>query len=150
MSAVPKNSFLPAFVATTGVKAESGPNGVLLASGTTYYIPFGGDASPFNAIHFQWDAAIILTSVEAELACNPDASPYSAAAGDYVKTNTVGAGNLLDASSGTVTALTLSAIAGGTAGGAMFHLANGARRGRLKVVVAGTGGMVKAFAHGKA
>lgn len=142
--------FLPFFVATTGVKVDSGPNGCTLANGTTYYVGFGGEESPYEGVHFQWDNAIIITSVEVELACNKDVLLYSAVAGEWVKTNTVGPFGLLDASSGTVTALTLSAIAGGTAGGAMWHLINGAKRGRLKVAVAGTGGAVKASAHGKA
>ena len=41
------------------------------------------------------------------------------------------------------------AVAGGTAGGAMWHVDTAARRTRLKVVVGGTGGEVRVATWGK-
>jgi|SRR6187551_3098129 len=146
---IPLSKYLP-FVSAAGAKLEGGSAGSALVNGTTYYVGFGGEEAPFLDIHFQWDAVIIITSVEVELSCNPDAALNSVVLGEWVKTNLVSASAALEASSGTVTALTLSAIAGGTMGGAIWHLITGSKRGRLKVVVAGTGGSCKAMGHGKA
>jgi hypothetical protein len=122
-------------------------NGVLLASGTTYYVPVGIDAATFIEAMLQWDAAIILTSVEVETTNNPDVALWSTVAGEWTKRNLVGAFGSLDAAAG-VTALTL-AVAGGTAGSAMWSLRNGALRTRLKIIVAGTGGRAICTANGK-
>lgn len=141
------NPYLPVFTAA-GVKTEAGPNGAALTNGVTYYVPFGIDAATLIDVMVQWDAAIVLTSVEVETSCNPDATVYSTTAGEWVKRNVVGTFGVLDAAAG-VTALTL-AVAGGSAGGATWSLSNGALRGRLKVVVGATGGTMKFTANGKA
>jgi hypothetical protein len=133
-----------------GTPVDSGKLGAALVSGATYYALVGVDAAHIIEAMLQWDAAIIITSVEVETTNNPDALNYSTTVGEWVKRNTVGALGLLEASSGTVTALTLSAIAGGTAGGATWTLRNGALKTRLKIVVAGTGGRVIATGNGKA
>ncbi len=142
-------AYLPVYHSDGTKQPDHNNNGVVLANGTTYYVPFGGEASTLNDVHIQWDAAIILTSVEVEFSCNPDVNPWTGTAGEFVKNNLVGAFGSLQASSGTVTALTL-AVAGGTAGGAVWNVAVGARRGRLKVVVGATGGRMKFTTNGKA
>jgi hypothetical protein len=132
-----------------GAELASSKNGVTLASGTTYYVPFGGDSAVVIDVHAQWDATLVITSIEVENSCNPDATIFSVVAGEWVKDNLVGAFGSVQAVNGTVTALTV-AVAGGTAGGCVYHLLTGARRGRLKVVVGGTGGVAKFTSHGKA
>ena len=139
--------YLPVYT-TAGVKTESGPNGAVLAPSTTYYVPFGCDAATFIDVMAQWDATIVVTSVEVETTNNPAATLYSTTLGEWIKRNLVGTFGSLDAAAG-VTALTL-AIAGGTAGAAMWSLSNGALKGRLKVVVGLTGGTMKFSANGKA
>lgn len=142
--------YLPVFDAAGVKQPDHNNNGVALTNGTTYYVPFGGEASPLQDVHVQWDAAIILTSIEVEYACNPDVLPNSAVGGEWVKTNTVGPFSQVDAVGGGVpTALTV-AVAGGTVGGCNFHLMMGSRKGRLKVVVGGTGGRMKFTTNGKA
>ncbi len=124
---------------------ELGRGAFTLASGTTYYFPIAcGDARNVS-VHLQCDAAIILTSATIE-DCNfpeVDVTNYSSTAGHWIdedpSTAFVGlVGTGYTHSSGVV------AVAGGAAGGAMWHVADvGARRMRLKVVVGGTGGEVR-------
>lgn len=131
--------------------ATFGRGGFTLASGTTYFYPIGGQSAEVSAVHVQWDAAIILTSVTVEDSNFPesDVAHHSVAAGDWIDEDpttafvgTVGAG--VTVTNGVV------AVAGGQQGGAMFHVADtGSRRTRLKVVVAGTGGNVRVAAWGK-
>lgn len=143
-------AFLPVFHSDSTKQPDHNDAGVLLANGVTYYVPFGGEASPLQDVHVQWDAAIILTSIEVEYACNPAPAVFSAVVGEWVKTNAVGPFSQVDAVGGGVpTALTV-AVAGGTVGGCNFHLIMGSRRGRLKVVVGGTGGRMKFTTNGKA
>lgn len=141
--------------------------GVTLASGTTYYFPVGASKAPVPAeaplvaIHIRGDAAIIAT-LTIEDSCfsagqdpvtgrgNVDVSDFASTLGYWIQENpstaivgTSGTGWV--ATAGTV------AVAGGTAGGAIFHVGNlGSRRLRLKVVVGGTGGLVRVAVHGKA
>lgn len=141
-------------------------NGVTLASGTTYYFPCGSPKSPVpaestsNTVQVRWDAAIIITSIQIETTI----FPATLSPGDYR-----GAAQLTDSDTtagywllqnpptayvpcvgGTPTAMTV-AVAGGSAGGCEFDLGNlAARRIRVKIVVAGTGGVVRVGVHGKA
>lgn len=130
---------------------EFGRGAYTLSSGTTYYYPIGGADSPVTSAHVQWDAAIVITSITIE-DCNmqpADVTDYSATAGEWIDEDpstafvgTVGSG--ASVTNGVV------ANSGGAAGGCMFHVAdNGARRIRLKVVVAGTGGELRVSAWGK-
>jgi hypothetical protein len=141
--------------------------GVTLASGTTYYFPVGAPKSPVPAeaplvaIHIRGDAAIIATitvedsvfpagSSPVDGRGNPDVTDFDGTAGNWIPENPSTA---IVGTSGTgwvATAATV-AVAGGTAGGAIFHVGNlGSRRLRLKVVVGGTGGKVRVGVHGKA
>jgi len=131
---------------------EFGRGSYTLASGTRYFYVIGGADAPFNSIHFQWDASIIITSLTVE-DCNfppvargdgaggaGDVSDFSVAAGDWIDEDpstafvgTVGAG--VTVTSGVV------AVAGGAQGGCMFHVVDtGARRTRVNMLVGGTGG----------
>jgi len=139
--------------------------GCTLASGTTYYFPFGGQRSPVPAetplvtVQLRWDAAIIMT-VTVETTVFPatpqgsdprgpaQVSDFETTAGFWLQQNPSTA--YVPATGGTPTAMTV-AVAGGSAGGCEFDMGNlGARRGRIKIVVAGTGGVVRCGVHGKA
>lgn len=123
-----------------------------LSSGSTYYYPLPDwpQLATLSA-HVQWDASIILTSITIEDSnfALVDAPNHSSVAGDWIDEDpgtafvgTVGAG--ASQSSGVV------AVAGGAAGGCMFHVGgSGSARIRLKVVVAGTGGVVRVAAGGR-
>jgi len=147
------------------------PLGVLLANGTTYYIPLtdsGGTQDATGPIsqagsvgaHILWDAAIIAT-VTIEV-CNftqtiqgagsgTDITDSDATAGHWVQWNPVfGASNYGNTTAGGVLTNYSLAIAGGTAGGAVFGFPDsGFRRYRIKIVVGGTGGRIRVRPHGK-
>ncbi len=116
----------------------------------TYYYPIGGQDASVLGIQIQWDAAAALTTVSVEDTCFPEseASNYSEVAGVWIDedptTAFVGV-----VSAGTTVSNGVVAHTAGAAGGAMFHVSGtGARRTRLKVVVA-TGGEVRVAAWGK-
>lgn len=144
------NPYLPVYSAA-GVKLEAGPEGVLLASGTTYYVGIGGEEAPLQSVHIQGvTAALILTSVEVEDSNNPDATIVSSTAGEWIKENPSTA-YVAYVGTGWLATLAVVSAAGTGAGGAMIHLGNtGAKRTRLRVVVGGTGGYAKFMGHGKA
>jgi hypothetical protein len=139
--------------------------GCTLANGTTYYFPFGAQRSPVPAetplvsVQLRWDASIIATiTVETTLfpatfqGGDPrgpaQVSDFETTAGFWLQQNASTA--YVPATGGTPTAMTV-AVAGGSAGGCEFDLGNlGARRGRIKVVVGGTGGVMRCAVHGKA
>lgn len=140
------NPYLPAYK-SDGSKLEAGPRGMLLANGTTYYVPLGGgDEALVESLHVQWDNAAILT-ITIEDTNNPDVSLVSATAGEWIQENPTTA--YVGATGGTPTNLTV-AVAGGTQGGCMIHLGNiGSLRARAKVAVGGTGGTVNFCSHAK-
>lgn len=149
MSAIPHspNPYLTAFK-SDGTKLDSSAGGVALVAATTYYVPLGGVSSALiDSVHVAWDALAILT-ITVEDSNNPDATVFSAALGEWIQENpstsyVAGSGGF------SVVNLTVS-VAGGTAGGCLIHLGNlGALRGRLKVVVGGTGGQIKLYGHAK-
>lgn len=140
--------------------------GCTLASGTTYYFPFGAQHSPVPAetpltdVQVRWDNAAILTiTIETTLfpatlqAQDPRAgavqlSDFDATAGFWLLQNPTTA--YVPVTGGTATNMTVS-VAGGAAGGCDFNLGNlGPRRGRVKIVVGGTGGLVRVGVWGKA
>ncbi len=141
--------------------------GCTLTSGTTYYVPLGAPKSPtpaecaLNTVQVRWDAAIILTSVQIETTIFPATSSpgdgrgptllsdFDATAGYWLLQNPTTA--YVPVTGGTQTPSTMTVtVAGGSAGGCEFDLGNfGARRARVKIVVAGTGGVVRVGAHGK-
>lgn len=133
--------------------------GVTLANGITYMFPFGGAESPLESIHCKWDAAIIITSITIE-DCNFPKRADGAGGVDVADDDTT-AGSWIDEDPSTAFVGTVGAgttvvngvvgVPGGAAGGCMFHLGNfGARRGRIKVVVGATGGLLRVWGHGKA
>lgn len=120
-----------------------------LAAGT-WLIPLGGQDCPIHSAHCQWDANFVATGITVE-DCDAepaDVSDVSVFAGDWIDEDpstafvgTVGAG--VTVTNGVV------AVAGGAAGGCMFHIADtGARRTRLRVVV-GTQGIFRCSSWGK-
>jgi hypothetical protein len=142
--------------------------GVTLASGTTYYFPIGAPKAPvpaesiISSIHVRGDSAIICAITIEDCNFGATRSPgdgrgdvdvsdfeLASTAGNWIPENpssasvgTVGAGWV-------ATGATVN-VAGGAAGGCMFHVGNmGSRRLRLKIVVAGTGGKVRVGVHGK-
>jgi hypothetical protein len=137
--------------------------GCLLLANTVYYFPFAMKDSGVNSVHMQWDANIILTSAIIEDSNLPayfggaetvDVTDYSAALGAWMQENpTTSYVTVTDSTGGTGGATVTNgsiAVAGGTAGGAMYNIsAIGSRRGRLHVVVAGTGGVLRVHTHGK-
>lgn len=138
-------------VQQTESATEFGRGTYTLASSSTYLFPIGGADSPVTSAHCQWDAAIVITSITVE-DCNmhtTEVTDYSTTAGHWIDEDpttafvgVVGAG--VSQTNGVV------AATGGALGGCMFHIAdNGARRLRLKVVVAGTGGEFRCAAWGK-
>ena len=139
--------YLPIFQ-SNGTMLPAGRNGVTLANNATFYVGFGVEGALIQSVHLQWDAALILTAVTVEDSNNPDAAITSSTAGEWIQEDPAtayvgGLGNL------TVTNLTL-AVAGGAAGGAMIHLGNlGSLRQRLKLVVGGTGGVIKITGHAR-
>lgn len=139
--------------------------GCTLVSGTTYYFPFGAQHSPVPAeaplttFQVRWDAAIIMT-VTVETTVFPSTvqpgdprgpaqlSDFDTTAGYWLQQNPSSA--YVPVVGGSVTNMTVT-VPGGSAGGAEFDLGNlGARRGRIKMVVAGTGGVVRGGVWGKA
>lgn len=142
--------------------------GVTLASGTTYYFPLGAQHAPvpaevgLNCIGMRWDAAIVITTFTFEdtvwpLTVTPqdprgaiDVSDFDAVLGNWMPENPPGA-YISGSGTGGLTATLLSGtVAGGTVGGTTIHLGNfGAKRGRIKVIVGGTGGKVRLGVHGK-
>lgn len=147
--------------------------GCTLASGTTYYVPFAAQhaptpsETPYLELALRWDAAAILTVTIESTVYSPfsvgttvngpvllsDFHDSSTAPGFWVPetATSLPAAQYLGSGTGgaTFTAPSL-AVAGGTAGGGIFRLFNyGSRRGRLKVVVGGTGGVVRFGAWGK-
>ena len=121
--------------------------GVTLVNGTTYfYVLDAQRPCPLQSFHIKWDSAAILT-VTLEKSNLVDVTAYSTTAGDWIEDDS--ADLLIDKTSGTVTGTSL-AVAGGTAGGATFkHKFAAFIRTRLKVVVGGTGGVVRVAAVGK-
>lgn len=138
----------------TSTSTPNGKQGYTLLSGTTYYYPLGGNSAPLESCHVQWDASIIITAITIEDTNFDDVTNYSATSGEWISENPSTAyisTTSHNASTGgaTVTASTI-AVAGGTAGGCMYHLGNtGAKRTRLSVVVGGTGGVLRVATHGK-
>lgn len=146
--------------------------GCTLASGTTYYFPLGAQRSsvpaetPLVTAQLRWDASAILTiTVETTVfpstpqGADPrgpvqisDYHDESATPGYWQQQNPP-SGTYVPAKglggAGTVVSLTVT-VSGGAAGGCEFDLSDlGARRVRIKVVVGGTGGVVRCGVHGK-
>lgn len=136
---------------TEAVAAE-GRGKYTLTAGATYVFMLGGPDASVQSAHFIWDSSIIITSLTVEDCDMPhtDVLDYSTTAAEWIDEDpttafvgVVGAG--VSQTNGVV------AATGGAAGGCMFHIADtGAYRTRIKVVVAGTGGVVRCGTHGKA
>lgn len=151
----PNGNDLVPLVSGTGVTPTGYSNvqgasksGYTLSSGTTYYYYLGQSPkeSPYQSVHVKWDNAAILT-ISVEDTDFDDVTAYDATAGNWLHEDPTTA--YVAASGGTPTNATV-AVAGGTAGGCLFHLGqNGALRTRLKVVVGGTGGVVRVAMNAK-
>lgn len=170
------SSNLDALTAVTGAVVLANRNipsggtitalGCTLASGTTYFFPLGSSRSPVPAevsvvsAHVRWDAAAILTiTIETSVfpsslqggdprTGTPQLTHFDTTPGFWLLQNPPTA--YVPVVGGIATAMTV-AVAGGTAGGCEFDLGNlGPRRGHVKIVVGGTGGVVRVGVHGKA
>ena len=146
---------------------EAAAKGYTLASGTTYYYELFGPNSvvetpwrdprrslhaddgglrskPLLAAHLKFDANIIITSAEIETSNFSDVATTSTTVGDWITENPPDCyiaceGNCTQTDTDLFVAKTT-----GAAGGAMIHFVdNGALRARLKLVVAGTGGVAR-------
>lgn len=124
--------------------------GYTLANGTTYYYPLGRAVkdAPFTAVHIKWDINAILT-ITVEDTCFDDVNDWDTTAGNWVKEDPSTAYVAHDGAS-TVLNGTVSVPGGTAAGSALYHIANtGAMRCRLKVIVGGTGGVVRVAQNAK-
>lgn len=147
--------------------------GCTLASGTTYVFVLGDEKSigvvPLAGATIKWDASIVITSINIETTdfARKIGRPDLVGADDLTDFDVTTKGGWMrqdpsanvyitvtstDGTTGgaTVTNSTV-AVVGGTQGAANYQLGNlGARRCRLKVVVGGTGGVVRVGMNGKA
>lgn len=122
-----------------------------LTLGTTYYIPLGGGDAPLHSAHVQWDSGIVITTITVQDSnmLDSEVSYYSSTAGDWVSEDPTTAFVGTEGAGVTITNGVV-AVAGGAAGGGMFHLADtGANRTRLEIVVGGTGGTIRVGRAGK-
>jgi hypothetical protein len=156
MTAIPKASspFLAFYIQGQASPAkESGPNGITLSSGTTYYVEAGGDASLVQAIQLDWDASVILVADLEDTLWDPgvevgQASTSQVAGRAWCPENPTTA--YVGASGGATVTGTSVSVPGTTAGTAIWHVGTfGSTRLRLKIVVGGTGGNVNARTAGK-
>jgi len=152
-------------VSAAGVPApHEGNVGCTLASGTTYYFVVGDPDSTYKSVHLTWDAAIIVTFtlwgcdlplVLGEMGGGgADTTNNSQAKGAWLQINPTTATVYNVSDDGTTGGATVTnatvAVAGGTAGGAIYDLGNvPTKRLRIRATVAGTGGKVRCVTHGK-
>jgi hypothetical protein len=157
-----------ATIATKDTGGDPSTFGVTLVAATTYVFPFGADRAPVPSLaqlvstQLRWDNAIAFTATIEE--CNfPALWPSDQANGvvDVADHNTT-VGNWIQikpptayvevAGGGSYTVATgVIAVAAGQAGGCTINLsAWGGRRGRIKIVVGATGGLVRCALNGKA
>lgn len=130
---------------------EFGRGAFTLVTGVKYFYPLGGQDAPTLSAHVQWDASLVITSITVEDCNFPDSEVawHADAAGEWIDEDPASAFVGSDGAGVTVTAGVV-AVAGGAQGGCMFHISDtGARRTRLAVVVAGTGGEMRVAAWGK-
>lgn len=142
--------------------------GVTLAASTVYYFPIGAPKAPVQAeaplvaVHIRGLTTGFIATITFEDSCFPattspgdgrgpaDVTDFDQTVGSWVQENPATA--IVGAvGTGWVPTAATVAVAGTGVGAAMFHLGNmGSRRGRLKVSVGGTGGLVRVAVHGKA
>lgn len=149
------------------INVEDG-KGVTLLANTTYVFMLSDADAPFGSIHLKWDSALVFNGQfedsdmprkrgeEIGGSSDDDIPDVSVAKGDWIIWPMPAANVSVistDASTGggTYTAGTgVLAVVGGTAGGAMIHMADlGSKRGRYKVAVQGTGGVLRVTHHRK-
>lgn len=130
-----------------GVPITVDANGyATLVAGATYFYPLSEPGDLVQSAHVQWDIAAILTITFADTNQN-EVTPFSVVAGRWIQENPLTA--YIPVLGGTATGMTV-AVPGGTAGGAMYNISGaGTKRSRLKIVVGGTGGVVRVSKHGK-
>ena len=134
----------------TAAAAAAGMGKYTLTSSTTYYVPLTHNYNRLASLHMTWDASIILTSVTLEVSNMPGdyatgVKWTSSTAGDFVAlAPATGPQGVVVAGTGASIASGVIAVAGGNVGGGVFNLTDhGMARARLKIVVGGTGGVVK-------
>lgn len=128
-----------------------------LAAGT-YYWQIGGESSPIESIHVQFDATVagVFTIEDSNHARKTDAngtddvSVLSATTGDWIPENPT-SGAYVGVAGGGVSAVgaTVTVVATAGGGGFMLHVGNfGSRALRLKAVLT-AGGECRVSTHGK-
>jgi hypothetical protein len=135
--------------ANGNVVAVDGKGFATLLPNALYYFPLqGGAAAIISSVHFNWDAAIIVTSLVMQDGNTAGVALASAVPGDWIPENPAGA--YIPVVGGSVSAATVS-VAGGAAGGCIYNVGNmGTQRQRFAVQVGATGGQMRAAAWGKA
>lgn len=171
----PDSSNLDAFVLTTGTQVTANriltggdPKllGCTLLANTTYVFPLGTHKSavpaesPYVCSQVWWSSATTITTITVETCLFPSSPQAQDMRGSGTQVtdwdSTVGFWLLqnpptayVPATNATPTAMTVAPTAL-TQGGCEFDLGNfGNRRGRIKVVVGATGGLVRVGVHGK-
>jgi len=122
-----------------------------LASGQIYVFLLGGKDCPVHSAHFEWDAAIILTTLTVEdCNANPTETADTATHGASWVDEDPTTAFVGFKGAGTTVTNGVVAVAGGAIGGCMFHIADtGAKRTRITAVVGGTGGIIRCSTFGK-
>lgn len=122
-----------------------------LVAGTTYVVGLDMREAPVGSVHLQWDNAIIITSAQIEDKCFPDLDVplTSTVAGEWVpETPTTAYVGTVGGGASVVNGVL--AVAAGSQGGAVFHAVDsGSGKTRFKIVVGGTGGVVRVGRHSK-
>ena len=141
--------------------------GVTLAAATVYYFPVGAPKAPVPAeagivaVHLRWGAALIGVFT-IEDSCFPattspgdgrgvaDVTDFDQGPGNWIPENPNPGNVTVSVTAGATANGTTVTVAGGTAGGCMYHVVLGSRRMRVKAAVGATGDLVRAGVHGKA
>lgn len=114
---------------------------VTLTANTTYFFPVDSVKALSDSLHAQWDSSIVITSIKLQASCmaEADVADHAAAsAGNWLHIDPTDA--YIPVVGGTATAATV-AVAGGSAGGAIWTLpTNPIGRQRVAVAVGATGG----------
>lgn len=133
--------------AADGTKPDADGQGFTLLADTTYYVEAGGGSDDvLSSLHVKWDDELIMT-IKVEDSSFDEIAANDETPGNWIPEEDANAG--LTPVGGTADGLEVT-VAGGEAGGVMYHFGNsGAQRTRLKLTVGGTGGYARFSRHGK-
>lgn len=155
-------------IAALATGASPAAFGVTLVNAVRYVFPFGADRAPVPAlahvvgVQLRWDNAIAFTATIEE--CNfpalwpsdnaqgvPDVTDFNTSVGNWIPIKPPDA-DVQVTGGGTYTVATgVIAVAAAQQGGCTINLSLwGGRRGRINILVGGTGGVVRCAVNGKA